>query len=149
MSWQSGDSQRGVHGVHGVSMAGLWLPSSSWKACGFRSLQLDHAPPRCSLPRNNTISQVARKSGEQGSEWHSSRLNAVLFKWKLNQCSKLQNENYSQQTGCSSNQFQSCQKKADPNVGSKQSSLLRVPQGHTGAPGGMQTETSGNRVLPI
>lgn len=99
-------------------MAGLWLPSSSWKACGFQCLQLDHAPPRCSLPRNS-ISRVARKSREQGSKWHSSRLNAVLFKWKLSQCSKSQNENYSQQTGCSSSQFQSCQKKADPHVGSR------------------------------
>ena len=57
----------------------------------------------------------------------------LLFKLKPGWCSKLQNKNYSQQIGCvlhSSSQSQSCQEKADPNVGSKQLSLLLCPGSH-------------------
>lgn len=45
----------------------------------------------------------------------------------------MQNKNYSQQIGCilhSSSRIQSCQQKADPNVGSKQLSLLLCPGSH-------------------
>lgn len=45
----------------------------------------------------------------------------------------MQNQNYSQQIGCvlhSSSQSQSCQEKADPNVSSKQLSLLLCPGSH-------------------